>query len=56
MEGSIDRWMMYGLLLLAAFLLFDGLTSTTQDKLFAQYEMHSVSQLLWVSLWSAGIR
>ncbi|PSC69081.1 adenosine 3-phospho 5-phosphosulfate transporter 1 isoform A [Micractinium conductrix] len=48
-------WMAYGLLLLGAFLLFDGLTSTAQDKLFAQYDMHSCSQLLWVSVWSAGI-
>lgn len=49
-------WMAYGLLLLGAFLLFDGLTSTMQDKLFAQYDMHSCNQLLWVSVWSAGIR
>lgn len=49
-------WMAYGLLLLGAFLLFDGLTSTTQDKLFAQYDMHSCNQLLWVSIWSAGMR
>ena len=27
-----------------------------QDKLFAQYDMHSCNQLLWVSAWSAGIR
>jgi adenosine 3'-phospho 5'-phosphosulfate transporter B2 len=54
--GRGGEWMVYGLLLLAAFLLFDGLTSTTQDKLFAQYEMHSVNQLLWVSVWSAGVR
>ncbi|EFN58939.1 hypothetical protein CHLNCDRAFT_19466, partial [Chlorella variabilis] len=48
-------WLAYGLLLLGAFLLFDGLTSTTQDRLFAQYEMHSCNQLLWVSVWSAAV-
>ncbi|KAL4457385.1 hypothetical protein ABPG75_012250 [Micractinium tetrahymenae] len=53
--GAGGSWLAYGLLLLGAFLLFDGLTSTTQDKLFAQYDMHSCNQLLWVSVWSAGI-
>jgi adenosine 3'-phospho 5'-phosphosulfate transporter B2 len=51
-----SSWMLYGLLLLGAFLLFDGLTSTTQDRLFAQHEMHSCNQLLWVSAWSAAVR
>lgn len=51
-----SSWLAYGLLLLGAFLLFDGLTSTTQDRLFAQYDMHSCNQLLWVSIWSAGMR
>ena len=55
-EGGVGSWLAYGLLLLGAFLLFDGLTSTTQDRLFAQYEMHSCNQLLWVSVWSAAVR
>lgn len=54
--GGSEPWLLYGLLLLAAFLFFDGLTSTTQDRLFSQYEMHSCNQLLWVSVWSAGVR
>ena len=55
-EDPSPRWAVYGLALLAAFLVFDGLTSTAQDRLFAQYEMHSCTQLLWVSLWSAALR
>ena len=55
-EAPSPRWVMYGLALLAAFLVFDGLTSTAQDRLFAQHEMHSCTQLLWVSLWSAALR
>lgn len=43
-----------GLTLLAMFMVFDGLTSTSQDKLFASYEMHSCNQLLYVAIWSAG--
>lgn len=55
-DGGTSSLLVYGLALLGAFLLFDGLTSTAQDKLFAQHEMHSINQLLWVSAWSAGIR
>jgi len=41
-------------MLLSVFLLFDGLTSTSQDKLFSSYtSMSSCSQLLYVTAWSA---
>ncbi len=43
----------FGLVLLSVFIVFDGLTSTAQDKLFQSFEMHSVNQLLHVSCWSA---
>ena len=43
----------FGLVLLSVFIVFDGLTSTVQDKLFTSYKMHSVNQLLYVSCWSA---
>ena len=55
-DGGTSALLVYGLALLGAFLLLDGLTSTAQDKLFAQHEMHSINQLLWVSAWSAGVR
>lgn len=42
-----------GLLLLSVFVVFDGLTCTFQDKLFGSYNMHSCSQLLYISSWSA---
>ena len=43
----------FGLVLLSVFIVFDGLPSTVQDKLFQSFEMHSVNQLLHVSCWSA---
>lgn len=43
----------FGLLLLSIFMIFDGLTSTSQDKLFGSYEMHSCNQLLYTAAWSA---
>lgn len=46
-------WLLYGGALLALFLIFDGLTSTSQDKLFTSYDMHSCNQLLYVTSWSA---
>lgn len=42
-----------GILLLTIFMVFDGLTSTSQDKLFGSYDMHSCNQLLYTSTWSA---
>lgn len=51
---SSSNWLTYGLMLLSVFLLFDGLTSTSQDKLFSSYtSMSSCSQLLYVTAWSA---
>ena len=46
----------FGLVLLSVFIVFDGLTSTVQDKLFTSFEMHSVNQLLYVSCWSALLK
>lgn len=51
----MQHWALVGMALLAAFLLFDGLASTSQDRLFAAYQMHSCNQLLWVTAWSAGL-
>jgi len=42
-----------GIILLAVFMVLDGLTSTVQDKLFASYDMQAHSQLLYISAWSA---
>ena len=42
-----------GLSLLAIFMIFDGLTCTSQDKLFSSYDMHSCNQLLYTAAWSA---
>ncbi len=36
------------------FLAFDGLTSTSQEQLFAAYDMSSCNQLLYVTLWSTA--
>ena len=54
--GGGAPWLAYGMAFLAAFLVFDGLASTSQDRLFSSYEeMHSWNQLLYVSAWSAGL-
>jgi drug/metabolite transporter (DMT)-like permease len=42
-----------GLGLLAVFMVFDGLTCTSQDKLFSSFNMHSCNQLLYTAAWSA---
>ena len=42
-----------GITLLAIFMIFDGLTCTSQDKLFSSYDMHSCNQLLYTAAWSA---
>ncbi len=44
-----------GLALLAVFMIFDGLTCTSQDKLFSSFDMHSCNQLLYTAAWSAGL-
>ena len=43
----------FGLVLLSVFIVFDGLTSTVQDKPSTSFEIHSVNQPLYVSCWSA---
>jgi len=45
----------YGLLLMAAFLLFDGFTSTFQEKLFKAFKTSKGNQILYVNLCSAAI-
>lgn len=54
-SSTLTKFTTTGLLLLSVFVIFDGLTCTVQDKLFGSYEMHSCSQLLYVSSWSALI-
>jgi drug/metabolite transporter (DMT)-like permease len=44
-----------GLALLAVFMIFDGLTCTSQDKLFSSFDMHSCNQLLYTAAWSAAL-
>eukprot|EP00184_Porphyridium_aerugineum_P008734 CAMPEP_0184692596 /NCGR_PEP_ID=MMETSP0313-20130426/1010_1 /TAXON_ID=2792 /ORGANISM="Porphyridium aerugineum, Strain SAG 1380-2" /LENGTH=368 /DNA_ID=CAMNT_0027150437 /DNA_START=175 /DNA_END=1281 /DNA_ORIENTATION=- len=43
----------YGLLLMAGYLGFDGFTSTFQEKLFGSYEMSVYNQMLYVNCTSA---
>lgn len=43
----------YGLLLMLAYLGFDGFTSTFQEKLFAGYSMSIYNQMLYVNMCSA---
>mmetsp|Transcript_81727 Transcript_81727/g.144767 ORF Transcript_81727/g.144767 Transcript_81727/m.144767 type:complete len:329 (-) Transcript_81727:245-1231(-) len=44
---------LWGLLLLCAFLALDGLTSTTQEKLFKEHRTSKYNQILYVNLCSA---
>jgi len=60
MTGSIDAKhsagnSSYGILLLVCFLLFDGFTSTFQEKLFKDHKTSKYNQMLYVSLGSAII-
>lgn len=43
----------YGLVLLVAFLVLDGFTSTFQEKLFREYKTSTLNQMLHVNLGSA---
>lgn len=43
----------WGLFLLAGFLVFDGLTSTFQEKLFKEYKTSKYNQILYVNLGAA---
>lgn len=45
-----DSW--YGLVLMMGYLLFDGFTSTFQEKLFGGYKMSIYNQMLYVNLCS----
>ncbi|KAI3651725.1 hypothetical protein MP228_003028 [Amoeboaphelidium protococcarum] len=42
-----------GLLLISVYLLCDGLTSTTQERLFKNYKMSTHNQMLYVNMFSA---
>lgn len=60
MTGTIDAKhsagnSSYGLLLLACFLLFDGFTSTFQEKLFKDHKTSKYNQMLYVNLGSAMV-
>ena len=46
---------MYGLVLMAIYLLADGMTSTTQERMFRGYTMSTYNQMLYVNLFSAGL-
>lgn len=50
MDSSI-----YGVLLMAGYLGFDGFTSTFQDKLFKGYQMTTYNQILYTTMCSAGL-
>merc|ERR1719274_253384 len=43
----------YGLGLLVGFLLFDGFTSTFQEKLFKEHQTSKYNQMLYINLGSA---
>jgi hypothetical protein len=45
----------YGLLLMGAYLAADGLTSTTQERMFHGYSMSTYNQMLYINLCSAVI-
>ena len=45
----------YGLLLMALYLVADGMTSTTQERMFHGYTMSTYNQMLYTNLFSAGI-
>merc|ERR1719194_92123 len=44
---------LYGLVLLSGFLLFDGFTSTFQEKLFKEHQTSKYNQMLYINLGSA---
>lgn len=51
-SGEDSLW---GLVLIAGYLGFDGFTSTFQDKLFKGYNMEIYNQILYVTLCSCGL-
>jgi adenosine 3'-phospho 5'-phosphosulfate transporter B2 len=50
---SQDGDSLYGLALLVGFLLFDGFTSTFQEKLFKEHQTSKYNQMLYINLGSA---
>jgi len=46
---------MWGFALLVAFLAFDGLTSTMQEKLFSEYTLSKYNQMFFVNLCSSAV-
>jgi len=60
MTGNIDAKhsagnSSYGLFLLLCFLLFDGFTSTFQEKIFKDYKTSKYNQMLYVNIGSAMV-
>jgi len=51
-QGQADD-SVYGLALLVGFLLFDGFTSTFQEKLFKEHQTSKYNQMLYINLGSA---
>lgn len=45
----------FGLLLMAAYMFFDGFTSTFQEKMFKGYTMSTYDQMIYVNAFSALI-
>ena len=52
-HASASSW--YGILLLTGFLVFDGFTSTFQEKLFTECRMSKYNQMLYMNLTSASV-
>merc|ERR1719379_860939 len=50
-SGANDSF--YGLALLVGFLLFDGFTSTFQEKLFKEHQTSKYNQMLYINIGSA---
>ena len=45
----------YGLALMALYLVADGMTSTTQERMFRGYTMSTYNQMLFTNLFSAAM-
>jgi len=48
-HSNSDRASTYGLLLLLAFLILDGFTSTFQEKIFTEYKTTKFNQMLYIN-------
>lgn len=51
--GAAEEDTLYGFALLVAYLLFDAITSTYQQRLFERYEMSVLNQMLFINVSSA---